>query len=187
MSDRMEELILIEPKLEYEKQAREYVNEFNEENVSEIPGGSGIEKYSYIEWLKKLELGKRKETVVENRVPAHTYFLLRTMDNNVLGVINIRHELNDYLLREGGHIGYSIKKSERQKGYATKLLELGLEKCFELGIDNALVTCDKNNIGSSKTIQNNLGVLENEYQSEDGITLRYWIDVKETLNKEKSK
>ena len=98
------------------------------------------------------------------------------IDSKIVGTINIRYKLNDYLLRIGGHIGYGIRPSERCKGYATKMLALALEKCRELGIDKALVTCDKDNLGSAKTIINNGGVLENEYTESDGnIVQRYWI------------
>ena len=181
----MKELILIEPTSDYENQAKEYINEFKKENII-IAGGSDIDKFPYHKWLKKLELEKSKETCQKDRVPAHTYFLIRLLDNKIIGIINIRHELNDYLFNEGGHIGYSIRNTERRKGYATKMLELGLEKCLELGIKRALVTCDKNNIGSIKTILNNFGILENEYYNEGEITQRYWINIEEALLKQKN-
>lgn len=172
----MEKLILIEPTIEYEQKAKEYIQEFKDENI-DIAGGASIDKFSYLDWLKKLELEKRKETCEKNRVPASTFFLIRLEDNKIIGMINIRHELNDYLLNEGGHIGYSIRNSERRKGYATKMLRLGLEKCLELGMKKVLVTCNKNNIGSAKTIQNNSGILENEYIRENKVTQRYWINL----------
>ena len=90
-------------------------------------------------------------------------------------MIDIRHRLNEYLLQFGGNIGYSVRPSQRRKGYATEMLALGLEECRKLGLDRALVTCDKTNIGSAKTIQKNGGVLENEVLEGDRITQRYWI------------
>lgn len=90
-------------------------------------------------------------------------------------MIDIRHRLNEYLLQFGGNIGYSVRPSQRRKGYATEMLALALEECRKLGIDRALVTCDKTNIGSAKTIQKNGGVLENEVLEGDRITQRYWI------------
>ena len=100
---------------------------------------------------------------------------LSTTDNHLIGMIDIRHRLNDYLLNFGGHIGYSIRKSERRQGYATEMLSLALKECEKLNINKVLVTCDKNNIGSTKTIQKNNGKLENEVSEGDSITQRYWI------------
>ena len=64
--------------------------------------------------------------------------------------------------RSGGHIGDGIRPSERRKGYATAMIGLALEECRKLGINKVLMTCDKTNIGSAKSIMNNGGVLESE-------------------------
>jgi len=107
-------------------------------------------------------------------VPASTYFVF--VNGKIVGNIQIRHSLNESLLQNGGHIGYGVRPSERRKGYATKTLALALEKCRALGIDKVLVTCNKDNIASAKTILKNGGVLENEFTEENGnIVQRYWI------------
>lgn len=85
--------------------------------------------------------------------------------------------MNEYLLSYGGHIGYSVRRSERKKGYATEMLKLALKECEGLGITKVLLTCDKDNIASAKTIIKNEGILENEVQEEGGITQRYWINL----------
>lgn len=111
----------------------------------------------------------------EGWVPDSTYWLVNE-DNRILGVVNIRHTLNDHLMNVGGHIGYGIRPSERQKGYATELLALSLEKTQELGIDRVLVVCDAWNIPSEKTILNNGGISDIDFIEENGnVIKRFWI------------
>ena len=108
-------------------------------------------------------------------VPDSTFFCLDTDSGMVVGAVNIRHYLNEGLLLNGGHIGDGVRPSQRRKGIATKMIALALEECKKLGIERVLMVCDKNNIGSAKSIINNGGVLENEIVV-DGVTeQRYWI------------
>lgn len=108
--------------------------------------------------------------------PNSTYFCLDENRNIFVGVVNIRHCLNDKLLLSGGHIGDGVRPSERGKGFATKMIALALEKCGELGIEKVLMTCDKNNPASARTIQKNCGILENEVDVKGKTVQRYWID-----------
>ena len=110
------------------------------------------------------------------RVPDSVFFLLDEDRGRLLGAVNIRHYLNDFLLKEGGHIGDGIRPTERGKGYGTELVRLALAECRKLGIEKVLMTCDKSNIASAKTIIKNGGVLENEFVNSDGeVEQRYWI------------
>ncbi len=170
---------LVSPSKEYEKEAFEYIQEFLEYN-SEINGTGGLDRYEdYDEWLLKIEKDLDLPNIPEGKVPANTYFFVRTLDNKIIGMINIRHKLNEFLLNEGGHIGYSIRPTERKKGYGTIMLKLALQKCKELNLNKVLITCDKINVASAKVIQNNSGILENEIFSEtfSEIIQRYWIDL----------
>ena len=90
---------------------------------------------------------------------------------------NLRHHLNDYLLTYGGHIGYSVRPSERQNGYATQMLRLTLEQARARGIGKVRICCDHYNVASAKTIRANGGVLEDEQFAPQAGTLtqRYWI------------
>lgn len=117
---------------------------------------------------------------VNGRVPDSVFFCLDVDRNRLVGAVNIRHYLTDVLLREGGHIGDGIRPSERRKGYATAMIKLALEECKKLGILQVLMICDKDNIGSAKSIIKNGGVLENEFTNSEGTTeQRYWIDLRE--------
>ncbi|RKI40963.1 GNAT family N-acetyltransferase [bacterium D16-51] len=120
------------------------------------------------------------DTTEENKegwVPDTTLFCLDKDRDIFVGAVNIRHYLNGELLKTGGHIGDGIRPSERRKGYATAMLALALEECKKLGISKVLVCCDKDNIGSAKSILNNGGVLENEVEEDGHVVQRYWIDL----------
>ncbi len=184
----MEGLILLKPSNEHEHQAKEFIQEFIDNN-SEINGTGSLDSYTdkYDEWLVIIEDYSKGLNLKDGYTPASTYFVVRKNDKRIVGMINIRHQLNEYLLKIGGHIGYGVRPTERKKGYATEILYLGLEKCNELGIDKVLLTCDKDNIGSAKTIQNNYGLLENEIDNDGTIVQRYWIDVEDVLNKRKGR
>lgn len=140
------------PSLKRKDEAIAYINEFLEFG-SEINGVGSLDKYldNYEEWLVKLETD-RKLLPTEERVPGDTYFLVRENDDKIVGMINIRHCLNDNLRLIGGHIGYSIRPSERQKGYNKVNLYLGLFRCQELGIKEVFMDCDKDNPASARTM-----------------------------------
>ncbi len=173
----MNNLQLIFPNQEHKLMILDYKNEFILNNDS-MDGSSGLRDYDdYNEWLDKLNNQLKEETTPKNLVPSTTLLAIRKSDNKMVGIIDIRHKLNNYLFNFGGHIGYSIRKSERRKGYAKEMLNLALAECKKLSIDKILITCDSKNIGSYKTILGNNGVLENEIPENDRITQRYWINL----------
>lgn len=108
-------------------------------------------------------------------VPSSTFFCLDTDRNIFVGAVNIRHRLNDGLLKSGGHIGDGIRPSERGKGLGTSMIALALAECDKLGIKDVLMCCDDDNIASARTIEKNGGVLENKVTDDDGTVRRYWI------------
>lgn len=136
-----------------------------------------IRKNDYRDFDYYLENLERK-VEQDGRVPDSVFFCLDVDRDIFVGAVNIRHYLNESLLFTGGHIGDGIRPSERRKGYATAMIGLALEECKKLGIRRVLMTCDKDNIGSAKSIMNNGGVLENEVVNEEGVLeQRYWISL----------
>lgn len=109
--------------------------------------------------------------------PGSTYWLVR--GGRILGICNVRHRLNDFLRTYGGHVGYSIRPSERGKGYGTFQLRLALDKARDRGIERALITCDNDNLASAGVIRNNGGVFDGEGPNPNNgkITQRYWIEL----------
>ncbi|MBR6921649.1 MAG: GNAT family N-acetyltransferase [Clostridia bacterium] len=170
---------LIKLTKEYEKQLGEMIDEWRTDQELNHTNHSPyvIFKNDYHDFDFYLEDLETKEPT-DRKVPDSVFFLLDTDRNRLLGAVNIRHYLNDALLFSGGHIGDGIRPSERGKGYGTEIIRLALVECKKLGIDKVLMTYDKDNIASAKTIINNGGVLESEFINEDGeIEQRYWIDL----------
>lgn len=186
----MEKFKHVKPTKEYEQQAIEYVNEFYQYK-SEINGVGGLHRFldDYDSWLLKLE-EDRSRIPNEEKVPAETFFLVRESDNKIVGMINIRLVLNERLKKFGGHIGYSIRPTERKKGYNKINLYLGLLFCHEHGIKEVLMDCDKDNPGSAKTMISLGGNLVREYYDDENahcIVQDYVIDVEKSIEENRQK
>ena len=160
---------LVFPNMIYKEKAIQFINEFCEYN-SDINGSGALdvylEKSTYEEWINKVLTDIDVANIPYPRVPALTYFYVREDDDKIVGMINIRLALNDFLKKEGGHIGYCIRPTERQKHYATNMLNDALKVCDILRINEVILSCDKSNIASANVIKNCKGVLEAEFYSE---------------------
>lgn len=177
----MEKFYFEEPSIERKKDAINYILEFYKYN-SNINGSGGLEKYldNYENWLLLLE--DYKNTIPSSsKVPARTYFLIRESDDKIIGMMNIRLSLNDKLRKSGGNIGYSIRPVERKKGYNKINLYLGLLICKKYGIENVLLTCDKENIGSKKTMEALGGKFIKYKKEKDYVELFYIFDVDDVI------
>lgn len=167
---------LLRPSMEYKEQVLEYKNEFIE-NCDDLAGTSYLRDYDdYGEWMEFV-LDNEKESTKHSSVTASVFLAVREEDNKLVGMINIRHTLNDYLFNFGGHIGYSVRKDERRKGYAKEMLKMALQECRKLGMKRVLLTCDAENIASAKTIKSCGGILENEIHEDGELIQRYWIEL----------
>lgn len=161
------------PGPEHKERALAYRQECFDFGETMINGDAGLDiAESYEAWLETITEDLSRDT--DTMVPATEYFAM--VGEELVGTIQLRHRLNEYLLAYGGHIGYEVAPSKRRQGYAKAMLSLALDKCRELKIEKALVTCDKVNLGSAATIKSCGGILEDERPQESGILLqRYWI------------
>ena len=170
-----ERIRLVKLSVEYKAQLFEMLDEWS------VSGDTNHSPYAIFKndyhdfdnYLEHLEIKESNGRLV----PDSTFFALDIKRNIFVGAINIRHYLNERLLLDGGHIGDGVRPSERRKGYATEIIGLGLKECKKLGIDKVLMVCDKDNIGSKKSIIHNGGVLENEVEVDGKIEQRYWIQL----------
>ncbi|QUR94278.1 GNAT family N-acetyltransferase [Macrococcoides canis] len=150
----------------------EYMREWN--NPEEIvPTATNYSRYSSFEdMIEKLDMGESGQDWVKNT----TFFYFK--DGVIIGAANIRHMLTKDLLNTGGHIGYGVAQSYRGQGYATKILQESLAFARSIGIEKALITCDEDNIASSRVIIKNGGLEDKPYLQSDGIkSRRFWIDI----------
>jgi len=168
---------LLKPTNEYSKLIMEYREAFL--HADEQPhGSSSLQNFDSLdEWFEKVSIQEVGENLQSNRVPSSQF--LSVEKGELIGFVNIRHRLNQELLLESGHIGYSVHPNKRRQGYATKQLQLALDEAQKLGLQKVLITCDKVNIASAKTIQKVGGMLEDEVVSvhTGEIVQRYWIEI----------
>ena len=188
----MEKFYLELPSIERKKDALEYIEEFYEHG-SQIHGTGSLDRElkkgkTYEEWLdNNIKLHDENFAFKKGLVPAYTYFLVREDDNKIVGMIDLRLGLNEYLRNFGGHIGYSIRPTERKKGYNKINLYLILQVAQNNDLDKVLITCANYNEGSRKSILSLGGKFEkNTFKESDNETMElYWIDVNESLEQYK--
>ena len=160
---------LVMPTQNYKDKAIEFIKEFYQYS-SEINGSGALdwflENSTYEAWIEKVYSDIDIANVEEPRVPALTYFFVREEDDRIIGMINLRLALNDFLKNEGGHIGYCIRPTERKKNYATDMLIAGLKVYDVFGVNEVLLTCDKSNEASASVIKKCGGVLQDEFYSD---------------------
>ena len=180
----MERLYFEIPGIARKADAMDYIREFREFR-SDINGAGGLDRFTdnYEGWLEKLEQDYTR-IPNEEKVPARTFFLVRESDRRIVGMINIRLCLNERLRRYGGHIGYSIRPTERGKGYNRINLYLGLKVCGAHGIGEVFMDAGLDNPASWKTMESLGGVRIREYRDDvyaHCTVVDYRIDVKKAL------
>ncbi len=132
----------------------------------------GMDWQDYLDFLDHGRLGL---DLAADCVPAS--MLAAEVSGQVIGRLSIRHTLNEFLAREGGHLGFAVRPQHRRNGYATEILKQGLIVARSLGIDRALVTCEEDNIGSATVIERCGGLFDSIHVTDEGkLMRRYWID-----------
>ena len=168
-------LRLVLPGLCHREQYLQMMAEWQDYGGRLNPGALRNKGAPYETWLQWMRNDADEATCPPGNAPSTLYFLVDE-NETLLGAISLRHRLTPELLQHGGHTGYGIRPSARQKGYATQMLALALEQFAQMGIDKVLVTCATDNTASEKVILANGGVYEDTRPDDEGeLVKRYWI------------
>ena len=175
----MKDFILTRPTSEHAIQIAEYRQEFLDAGDSMDGCGPLRRIEEPEEYIKICAEYEDPQTIPSHLVTATQFLLVRKSDNRLVGMIQVRHCFNDYLEKFGGHIGYSVRPSERHRGYAKEMLKMALPFCREIGLEKVLITCIDGNIGSEKTILANGGIYESTVfePDEKKYLKRFWISL----------
>lgn len=151
------DICLVRPTLEHREEALAYREEHFRHGENIIYGSELFDKTeSYEEWLTAVTRNTDPATVNENWVVTDTFFAVRKGDGRIVGIIDLRHTLNDFL-KDLGNCGYSVRPSERRKGYATEMLHQLLRVAKEVGLKELHISVEKENTASIKVIKKNGG------------------------------
>jgi predicted acetyltransferase len=168
------ELKLQEISLQMEQAYVDFANEWKEQKEEIIPFSASLNGNNFEQFVTETKL--MTTNAPTPFVNATTLFL--TLGDKIVGAINIRHSLNEYLLNFGGHIGYGICPSERGNGYAKAMVEMTYPFLRKLELKSVLVICENNNIASIKTVESLGGIMENKVTDRSGTRLRrYWMEL----------
>lgn len=167
---------LVRPTLEYKEKALAYRKEHFDHGENIINGSELLDKTEcYEEWLQSIKNNENPETVSPAWVVTDTFFAVDDEDE-IIGIIDLRHTLNDFL-KDFGNSGYSVRPSQRQNGYATEMLRQVLDIARRAGLTELHLSVEKDNIPSIKTIVKNGGVYERSFEFESELADIYRIEL----------
>lgn len=170
-----DDIVFIQPTIEHRQAVMAYKDAYLSRHDDVIHGSGGLERFDddYQAWLDYINAPAGTNLFGYDKVPASHFLAMH--DNQVIGVVGIRHELTEFLHKIGGHVGYSTHPDFEGRGVATIMLGFAVQFLAKIGVNRVLVTCDDENIGSARVIEKNGGQLENIISMGDKQVRRYWI------------
>ena len=163
------------PEINDKAMLQEYVQEHYENKETSISASLGLSSSEYSDWVEKMQ----RNASVGDEEWGKSLLYLCFDKSKLIGLLSIRYDLPEFLRKKYGDIGYGVRPSERNKGYATMMLQYALSVCRNKGMTKVILGCYKDNIASAKTIQKNGGILteENDNYKEGKISQYYLINL----------
>ena len=175
MNLQVNEMIYRLPEINDKAMLQEYVQEHYENKETSISASLGLSSSEYSDWVEKMQ----RNASVGDEEWGKSLLYLCFDKSKLIGLLSIRYDLPEFLRKKYGDIGYGVRPSERNKGYATMMLKYALSVCRNKGMTKVILGCYKDNIASAKTIQKNGGILteENDNYKEGKISQYYLINL----------
>lgn len=176
----MDTLLFEFPTLQHKARAENYKQEFFDHGEMLINGSGGLHEFGYEEWLARTTRNRNPLTLDQGRTLSDTFMVIRESDGELIGMVDIRHNIdNPYLARIGGHIGYAVRPSLRNKGYGSQILQFALGHGRELGLEKVMLGAMSDNLPSIRLIKKYGGVLTSSTPGErfpEKTVNVYWIE-----------
>ena len=170
----MPSIQLMRPSLPYAAEIAAFRQELLDTGSNFSGCGSLCDCPSIEAWIRMVEASET--TCAEGSVTSSSYIAVRMSDGKVVGIIDLRHHIDHPILSVwGGHIGYTVRPSERRMGYAKEMLRQNLQHCRDRGLEKVLIVCNADNIASEKTITANGGVFEKEITIDGQLMKRFLV------------
>lgn len=171
----MTTLTFTQPATGHRQTVLDLLNAFEQAGNIPVHGGDELHQFGrdYTAWLDYVAAPEGSNHFGYAKVPSSVYLALR--GTQAVGILNLRHSLNDFLLQQGGHIGYSTHPHHQGQGIATAMLRFGATVLRALGTNDILITCQDSNHASARVIERCGGQLENTIAAHHGTIRRYWL------------
>ncbi|AKS41155.1 GNAT family N-acetyltransferase [Wenzhouxiangella marina] len=152
--------VLIDPTPRYEASYLRYLDELGQEERYPFPLDFDASDFSAL--LVRLDDLRAGRNLPEGRVPSSTYWLVE--GDEIIGVSNLRHALNEAIREVGGHIGLGVRPSRRGEGLGSELMALTIGRAWQRGMAELYIHCYRDNAASARMIRANGGQLHSEIE-----------------------
>ena len=158
--------------MKYQESYIDYIKELADEERYPFP--LDFDYDDFVGLIAKIQNYAAGINIPQDAVPSSTYWLIK--DEDIIGVTNLRHFLNEKIAFCGGHIGLGVRPSRRGVGVGDFLMASSIGKLNAMGVKSIHIHCYKNNLASSCMIIANGGKLVSEFTDNEMVIQRYVVN-----------